>query len=447
MSYLETVTLVDTLNEWKIAPPSIAADFTGVLTPLDTGFGDLLNGAGAFGVPDSFVPFVYNTKNIAKGTTNFEQMSSIASEATSAYKALEDEYRTNDRTFEQNEDTLRQQALQVQTTYDGQIADACGTSFDVSMVKSPADWASCGANNEGQVGLLLLQIDEAVSRLQSSLSRIQGMKDKIAIDRAVLAQTQNVHEDTLNFIDETGTELDAVTWSEGIIETEQAAIQTAAQSSVMDFGAAAGLSVVTAVLGVEKTALDVQRQDVQTAQSMHAEQASAQIELINGMGNIQKETIDLAQLGVEMQQDVIALQSARATAVNAVEQAQRTFNDRGKAVAVSDLSPAHDPSFRLLRDQEALDLLSSRARAQQQLYLSGQALEYEINTPISSMPGAVLNARNALSMDQLTSCLKQIASSYQTAYGVPQSYSTTVSVRAMLGITGPRTDSVTGGEC
>jgi len=444
LSYLETVTLVDTLNEWKIAPPSIAADFTGVLTPLDTGFGDLINGAGAFGVPDSFVPFVYNPKNVAKGTSNFEQMSSIASEAVASYKALEDEYRTNDRTFEQNEDTLRQQVVQVQTTYGAQISDTCGASFDISAIKSPADWSSCGANDQGQVGLQLIQIDEAMSRLQSSLSRIQGMKDKIAIDRRVLAQTQNVHEDTLNFIDDTGTELDAITWSQGIIDAEQAAIQTAAQSSVMDFGAAAGLSVVTLALGVAKTELDVQRQDVQTAQTMHAEQASAQIELLNGMGNIQKETIDLAQLGVEMQQDVISLHEARATAVNAVEQAQRTFNDRGKAVATLALSPAHDPSFRLLRDQEALDLLSSRARAQQQLYLSGQALEYEINEPVNSMPGAVLNARNALSMDQLTSCLKQVANGYQTAYGVPQSYSTTVSVRAMLGITGPRTDSVTG---
>jgi hypothetical protein len=49
-------------------------------------------------------------------------------------------------------------------------------------------------------------------------------------------------------------------------------------------------------------------------------------------------------------------------------------------------------------------------------------------------------------MGQFTSCLKQIADSFQTAYGSPQTYSTTVSVRAMLGITGPRTDTVTGEE-
>jgi len=444
LSYLETVTLVDTLNEWKIAPPNVAADFTGVLTPLDSGFGDLLRGAGAFGVPDSFVPFVYNPKDAAKGATNFAQMVSIATEAVGSYTSLENEYKTNARTFEQNEATLRQEALQVQTTYDTQIANACGSGFDASSVKGPEDWANCGIGHDGDVGVLLLQIDEAQSRLQSSLSRIQGMKDKIGIDRRVLADTQKVHEDSLNYIDSTGKELDSLTWATGIVSAEQAFIQTAAQSQVFNFGAPAGLGVVNAALELEKTGLEVRRQDVQTAQSMHAEQANASIELINGLGNIQKETIDLAQLGVEMQQDVIALDEARARAFNAVEAAQRVFNDKAKTVAVSDLSPAHDPSFRLLRDQQSLNLLSSRARAQRLLYLAGQALEYEINDPVSSLGGAVLNARNGLSMGQLTSCLKQVADGYQTAYGVPQSYSTTVSVRAMLGITGPRKDAVTG---
>jgi len=54
-------------------------------------------------------------------------------------------------------------------------------------------------------------------------------------------------------------------------------------------GAQAGLGVVNAALELEKTGLEARRQDLQTAQSMHMEQASASIELINGMGNIQKE--------------------------------------------------------------------------------------------------------------------------------------------------------------
>jgi hypothetical protein len=446
LGYFETATLVAVLDEWQIAPPSIAADFTGVLTPLDSGFGALLRGAGAFGVPDSFVPFVFNAKDIAKGPNNFAQVVAISSEAVSSYRALEDEYKLNSRTFEQNEATLRQEALQVQTTYDTQIANTCGSAFDPAKAMAPADWASCGANHSGDVGLLQLQIEEGQARLQSSLSRIQGMKDKIAIDRRVLAETQDVHEDSLRFIDYTGAELNTVIWSEGIINAAQAFIQTASQSSVLNFGAPVGLGVVNAALELEKTGLEARRQDLQTAQSMHMEQASASIELINGMGNIQKECIDLAQLSVEMQQDVIALDEARARALNAVEQARRIYNDKMKTEAVSALSPAHDPSFRLLRDQQALNLLNSRARAQRLLYLAGRSLEYEINTSVNSLPGAVLNARNGLSMGQLTSCLKQIADGYQTAYGVPQGYNTVVSVRAMLGISGPRKDTVTGQE-
>jgi len=444
LGFFETATLVAVLNEWKIAPPTIAADFTGVLTPIDSGFGALLRGAGAFGIPDSFVPFVFNAKDAAKGPNNFAQMLAISSEAVSSYRALEDEYKANARTFEQNEATLRQEALQVQTSYDTQIANTCGSAFDPAKAATPADWSECGADHSGDVGILQLQIEETEARLQSSLSRIQGMKDKIAIDRRVLAETQQVHEDTLAFIDQSGAELDTIAWTEGIIKAQQAFIQVASQSSIVNFGAPAGFGAVNAMLELEKTGLEVRRQDVQTAQQMHMEQANASIELINGMGSIQKQCIDLAQLAVEMQQDVVALDEARVRALNAVEQAQRLYNDKLKTVAVSALNPAHDPSYRLLRDQQALNLLSSRARAQRLLYLAGHALEYEINTPIASMPGAVLNARNGLSMGQLTSCLKQIGDGYQVAYGVPQIYNTTVSVRAMLGITGPRKDAVTG---
>ena len=42
----------------------------------------------------------------------------ISSEAVSSYRALEDEYTLNTLTFERNEANLRQEALQVKTTYD-----------------------------------------------------------------------------------------------------------------------------------------------------------------------------------------------------------------------------------------------------------------------------------------------------------------------------------------
>ena len=80
-------------------------------------------------------------------------------------------------------------------------------------VKREADWARCGTNDEGEVGQLVLRLEGANTKLQNSLSAIQGMKDKIAIDTRVLAEKQQVHEDTLIFVRASGDELKALTFS------------------------------------------------------------------------------------------------------------------------------------------------------------------------------------------------------------------------------------------
>jgi len=445
MTFFEVAAVAGALNSWGISPPNVASRFIGILSPLDDGFAAVVRGAASFGVPDGFIPFVYSPKNAGPGaSTNFGQMQAIARETVDTYVSLEASYTKNSRDFEQNEAALRQELLQISTTYGSRVAEICGTSFNVDAVKTDEDWAKCGTNDEGEVGQLLLQLEGANTKLQDSLGAIQGMRDKIAIDTRVLAQKQNVHEDTLEFVQASGEELKSITWSEGIINAEQAMLQMTSQSSLFNGGFPAGLAVVTGVLEMAKTGLEVRKQEVQTAQQMRFEQANAQIELIEGMGAIQKETIDLAQLGVDIQETVVAVHEARARAVNAVMQAKRIFQERGQSLAVSSLNPAHDPSFRIMRDSLALQLLSARAVAQRQLFLAGRALEYEVNTPIDGLAGAVLNARNSVSMPLFQSCLNQVYNSYRTAFGAEQPYPKTVSVRKMLGILGPRKDDVTG---
>gem|GEM_PF-704959 len=445
MTFFEVAAVAGALNTWGISPPNVASRFIGILSPLDDGFGSVVRGAASFGVPDGFVPFVYSPKNAGPGSnTNFGQMQAIAREAIDSYVSLETSYTKNNRDFEQNEGALRQELLQIATSYGSRIAEVCGTSFDVGAVKTEDDWAKCGTNDEGEVGQLLLQLEGANTKLQDSLSAIQGMKDKIAIDTRVLAEKQQVHEDTLTFVEASGEQLKAITFSEGVINAAQAMLQMTSQSSLFNGGFPAGLAVVTGVLEMAKTNLEVSKQEVQTAQQMHFEKASAQIELIEGMGAIQKETIDLAQLGVDIQETIVGVHEARARAVNAVMQAKRIFEERGQALAVSSLNPAHDPSFRIMRDSLSLQLLSARAVAQRQLFLVGRALEYEVNTPINGLGGAVLNARNSISMPLFQTCMNQIYNSYRTAFGSEQPYPKAVSVRKMLGILGPRKDEVTG---
>ena len=115
-------------------------------------------------------------------------------------------------------------------------------------------------------------------------------------------------------------------------------------------------------------------------------------------------------------------------------------------VITSQLNPTNDPAFRIVRDKLAVELLASRRTAQRQLFLAGRALEYEINQSLAAMGPAVLSASNEMRLSSLSSCLDLIHSNYLMAYGTPQEYSTTVSVRKMLGITGVRKDEVTDEE-
>lgn len=56
----------------------------------------------------------------------------------------------------------------------------------------------------------------------------------------------------------------------------------------------------------------------------------------------------------------------------------------------------------------------------------------------------MLGAFNSHEIERLSNCYQTILSEDRTSYGVPQDFSTTLSVRRMLGVTGPRTDEVTG---
>jgi hypothetical protein len=108
-------------------------------------------------------------------------------------------------------------------------------------------------------------------------------------------------------------------------------------------------------------------------------------------------------------------------------------------------SPLTDPTFRILQTQQALQAATSRAEAQRWLYRAGRALEYEINTSLgTALPQAVLGAYSSSQAERLSRCLTGIFNDYSAEFGVAQEFSTTVSVREMLGFTAPRIDNVTG---
>lgn len=446
LGFLEAMSLLGIAQQWGIVPDSVTSHLSGMLTPLDNGFAALVQGANAFGVPPSFVPFLYSAANAGSGgATNFEQMRTIAMNSVSAETNLETQFLADQRAYESNLTQLQQELANVRSQYDFQIQSICGVAFDPNAVTDPSAWKNCGANQQGSVGALLVQVQQAQAKVQADLSGLQAQKDKIQIDVSALAQTQQLAEQQVQFISSTGESLGELDFASGMLTAAEQSIQIAANSQVLNFGAPFAEATAALVIGAIQAGIAQDKQQLETAQSMEAVQVSAAESYVNGMAAIQKETIDLQQMGIAMTQDQLQVVFEQVQAANQVAQAKGLFAERQQVLAAiaSPTDLLADPSYRLLTDQLGLQIVAARAQAQQQLFLAGSALQYEINQSLN-INGAVLNASNSTGLNALSSCLENIYNGSRIAYGTPQVYPTTVSIRKMLGISGPRTDAVTG---
>jgi hypothetical protein len=446
VTFAEAAVLSEILAEWGTVPPSVGAKLLGVLTPMDQGFTALKAGANVFGVPAGSVPFVFRAEDAAKGATNFEQMLAIASVSVGLEEKSENSFLANARTYDSNQSLMQSQLKDVRVSIDRQLKDICGESFDPAAIKVAADWTKCGEGNVGEIGVLRLEIDSANVRVKSAETRILGIKQKIQIDLKRIADKQAVRQETLHFIDNTGKDIAALTLMGGIYDSMMEAMKIAANANATNFGAPMGMVGPAVAITMLKTGLDIQKQQLQTAMSMRYEAAAGQVELIDGMAEVKKQTIDATQAAVDAQLDLIAVVQANLRLQNALARAKGITEERARSLDLLDKDPINDPSFRILRDQQALGLLSSRATAQKQLFLAASALEYELNVKIPSLEGAVMNAHNHDKLGKLQGCLSQVFSDYRVAFGTPQDYATTISVRKLLGINGPRKDEVTGEE-
>jgi hypothetical protein len=439
-SYLEGTALNVLLDAWgKDVPATVGAESVRVLAAFDSSFGEALQGAGLFGVPDSFVPFVYDPKALPKGKNNFEQMLSIAALQVSLYSTLEGTYTETTKAARAADYALASQALQLKTQYDERLKQLCGTSFDVAAAQSARNISTCGESG-GQLAVLRSQLESSSLGIQASQLQLKSMHDKIAIDLRLMADKYQLREENLRFIDKQGEAIDAIIWSQGIISAIESAISTASQGNILNGFAPVQLALPMAILSMRRTSLDVARQDLQTAQQMHFEEQAADAERLDAQANIEKQNIDLAQYAVHIRQALLDEATASIALSNGLAEARMLLDERAEAEAVGQLNPALDPSFRIVRNDAALRMLGARSRAQKYLFLAGRALEYELNRPIANLVKAALVTRNATRMSALKGCLEAISAGTVSA----QSYTRQVSVRAMLGITGPRQDNCTG---
>lgn len=438
MTLLEAAAVGGVVDAWGDAPEGVASEFSDVLTTMDQGFATLVQGALSFGVPEGFIPNVYEP---GRKPTNFEQKMDLIQPVLDQALADEQAFLAAKRDFEQSAEALDQELENVRAGYDTQILKLCGDGFDLDE----ADFSACGAASAGEVGLAGVRLDEARARVESSDSRMGGMRDRIAIEWDRLTQVKEVREGTIQFTEQTGEALSAITMAEGALNAAEKMLDMASQASIVNAGAPAAAVPVVGMMEAAKTALATERQELQTAQEVRIQADNAKVEVINGMAVIKGLMIDMAQLRVEMRQDVLAVLEARVDILNSVATARRLVSERTRALARIGKNSTRDASYRLLEERAAVRAIRSRAAAQKELYLAGRALEYELNVPFRwALGAAALNVFNAEEGSTLKNCLGAIYDSGRTAVGQANAYSTDFSLRKLLGVRATITDPITG---
>lgn len=425
------------LDAWQDAPPDLGAEFSDVLTSLSKGFATLVQGPLTFGVPEGFIPMVFEP---GRKPTNFEQEMDLIQPALDQASADESAFIAAKREFELSSDGLDKELENVRAGYDEQIRRICGSDFDLDK----GDLSTCGAGKQGDVGASSVEIDEAQARVLASEQRMSGMRDRIDVEWNRLTDVQAVREGTIQFTKATGERLSAITYAEGILNTAQKVAEMASQAGPAQPFNGIGAAAV-GIIEMAKTGLDVERQEVQTAQDVRIQADNAKVEVINGMAVIKGLMIDMAQLRVEMRLDLLGVLEAEVDMQNSFSTAGRLLAERARAIARIGKNARRDASYRLLEERAAVRAVRSRADAQRALFLAGRALAYELDDPFEADLGAAtLNVFSAEEASSLKNCLGAIYASGRTAVGASNAYSVDLSLRKILGVDGPVQDAVTG---
>jgi hypothetical protein len=430
--------------EWKFTPPGGGSELIGALAPMDSGFGILLHGATLFGVPTGEIPLSFDASR--SWPTNFEQfLNHLAQPSVSLLRDDEASFTSGSREFEQNQAALETELSQLRASHEETIASICGNSFDSYVLETDEDWELCGADSTGSLAEARHQLELKHAEALSAQTRLEGMGEKIKIDHQTLGQTQAARGKTMSFIDKTNSEINAVSEVQNVLGAAVKALELASNASIGNGGAPIGMGVAAAILEDQQGRMEIRKDKLRQAQEMRQLEETTEIEFITGMAEIKKQLIDLHQLEIDLEQSAIGITLASIAITNQKELAQRAILERTRGLARISASPFSDPTYRTLLSRSALKAMSSRREAQRWLYRAGRALEYEINTPLGDALGrAVLSAHNDDAIESLSECYSNIFNEYASQFGIPQEFSTTLSVRKMLGVTAPRVDEVTG---
>jgi hypothetical protein len=435
--YLETIVITELVRVWQTVPPTIASRSSGVLGPLDNAFASLVAGNAYFGLPSAYVPFVFDPEQTSPGrTTNFGQVLARAEKDVSFAKQAEAEFNAQDRQYRIDASSLQREANALRERYDSSLRAVCGTGFVLPATSAAdPDWTTCGAGESGDLAMIAARSRVAEGQVRVLASRAAGKAKQIQISTDTLQNVLHLREDEIQFRLSTGQTISAMSTAQAGLHVASHALEITANGHLWNLGIPTALAAVAVVLDTIGVVLESSKDQLKLAIEAKTGYAGIEEVKLRGVEQLQREWIEFEQLQLEVQEGAKALAVNAIEARNLLDRARLVFEDRRRALVLLASDPARDPSVRVLRENAAVAAVAARSQAQRQLWLASRALSFEINTNLPTTAGAALRASNGLALDGVAQCLQNIHDGYVQSFGVPQEYTTELSLRRLLGAT------------
>lgn len=395
--------------------------------------------ADVLGLPSGYIPFIYDPSMAGpERSTNFLQVlanhQSEVDDAVASEQAARAAVRDYDQTIEQLE------LASLVDTANRRLLALCGA--DAADPALP-DLAHCGELT-GEIAIARNQIEEEAVNIDIAMSRIEALAERVRIQTQRMNEVFGIRLETIAFVDETNTAINALEVVDIALEAAQQMIELSANASLVNWTAAA-MGVASAIIQAVRGGIALQQDMLRQAQQMQYLVADAQIEYINGMATIQEMLVGMVELDLELSHAVLRATTAQIQLATLEEEVQTVEHEHEMLESRSLDVLANDPSFRVTRSRAVSDAFAARERAQRGVYLAARAFEFETNSDLSDIIQQLVGAMTAEEVADYASCLSRAFVEFREAYGTPTSFTNEVSLREdILGIHGPIEDQVTG---
>jgi hypothetical protein len=416
--------------------------------PLVGTFDKVQKGLNAVGFTSTYVPFIYNPTTPLADLYSQVQPLAVAAQKTAAND--EGTLIAENQMVASADQAIGTEIDGITATENIQIATLCG-----APPSSPLSMQAC--EQGGQMGVDFDNMSAAATALQAAKDTHSAAVLKLNTLNQQAQQELNDQADEL-------AEVDADNNTILLIDTAKAQQQQVSQafqcvSGILfptSFSSSAGMSFSSSGMPfsscmpfVESLATNPVNQTAQEDEARADEQVtimlgSQQVTDAAMVISVQDAQAALTAAGEDVVQQTELFDAATEKLSDDWAQLQQALDNASQGTAQAELSPATDPSFRLLQNAELLQWAADMRVARQWCFLTAQALSYTLDASVTEA-AECLAAGSASDLSTAIVNMTQDYDSDAVTYGTSDERQDLISMQAdIFGITGPRTDPITG---